>query len=48
MSTATSAITLDITQIKAILPHRYPFLLVDRVTEVIPGKKAVGFKNLTA
>lgn len=49
MSTATtSEITLDITQIKAILPHRYPFLLVDRVTQVIPGQKAVGFKNLTA
>jgi len=47
MSTAT-LMTLDINQIKEILPHRYPFLLVDRVTEVIPGKKAVGYKNVTA
>lgn len=47
MSTAI-ATTLDITQIKAILPHRYPFLLVDRVTEVVAGHKAVGYKNLTA
>lgn len=40
--------TLDITQIKELLPHRYPFLLVDRVTEVVAGKSAKGFKNLTA
>ena len=38
----------DIVQIKELLPHRYPFLLVDRVTELIPGQKCVGFKNLTA
>lgn len=40
--------TLDINQIKSILPHRYPFLLVDRVTEVVPGHSAKGYKNLTA
>lgn len=39
---------LDITQIKSILPHRYPFLLVDRVTEVVPGFSAKGYKNLSA
>lgn len=33
--------------IQSILPHRYPFLLVDRVVEVEPGKRAVGIKNLT-
>ncbi|HHX77282.1 MAG TPA: 3-hydroxyacyl-ACP dehydratase FabZ [Firmicutes bacterium] len=33
--------------IEAILPHRYPFLLVDRILELIPGKKAVGIKNVT-
>lgn len=48
MTTATEPRTLDIMQIKALLPHRYPFLLVDRVTELVAGKKAVGFKNLTA
>jgi beta-hydroxyacyl-ACP dehydratase FabZ len=31
-----------------ILPHRYPFLLVDRVTEIELGKRAVGIKNVTA
>jgi beta-hydroxyacyl-ACP dehydratase FabZ len=38
---------LDITQIQAILPHRYPFLLVDRVVEYEPGKRVVGLKNVT-
>lgn len=35
-------------QIKEIIPHRYPFLLVDRVLEVEEGKRAVGIKNVTA
>ncbi|MGF3105698.1 3-hydroxyacyl-ACP dehydratase FabZ [Rossellomorea sp. DUT-2] len=39
---------LDINQIKEIIPHRYPFLLVDRILEVEDGKKAVGIKNVTA
>jgi 3-hydroxyacyl-[acyl-carrier-protein] dehydratase len=39
---------LDVLQIKELLPHRYPFLLVDRVTSVVPGVSAVGYKNLTA
>lgn len=30
-----------------ILPHRYPFLMVDRILELEPGRKAVGIKNLT-
>ncbi len=30
-----------------LLPHRYPFLLVDRITELEPGKRAVGLKNVT-
>ncbi|ADD01474.1 MULTISPECIES: 3-hydroxyacyl-ACP dehydratase FabZ [Thermoanaerobacter] len=34
--------------IKKILPHRYPFLLVDRIIEIEEGKKAVGIKNVTA
>jgi len=34
--------------IAAILPHRYPFLLVDKVIEFEPGKKAVGIKQITA
>ena len=31
-----------------LLPHRYPFLLVDRVTELEPGERVVGYKNVTA
>lgn len=38
---------LDINEIKKILPHRYPFLLVDRIEEMEPGVKAVGYKNVT-
>jgi len=40
-------LVLDIEQIKQILPHRYPFLLVDRILEVEEGKRAVGIKNVT-
>ncbi len=39
---------LDIEAIKQILPHRYPFLLVDRILTLEPGKRAVGLKNVTA
>ncbi|WP_027339493.1 3-hydroxyacyl-ACP dehydratase FabZ [Halonatronum saccharophilum] len=38
---------LDISQIKKILPHRYPFLLVDRILEIKENKKIVGLKNVT-
>ncbi|MFC7685804.1 3-hydroxyacyl-ACP dehydratase FabZ [Ureibacillus sp. GCM10028918] len=34
-------------QIQEILPHRYPFLLVDRILEVEEGKRAVGIKNVS-
>ena len=39
---------LDINAIKAILPHRYPFLMVDRIVELEPGKRVVGIKNVSA
>lgn len=39
---------LDINEIKEIIPHRYPFLLIDKITEVEDGKRAVGLKNVTA
>jgi 3-hydroxyacyl-[acyl-carrier-protein] dehydratase len=39
---------MDITQIKEIIPHRYPFLLVDKIVEIEEGKRAVGIKNVTA
>jgi 3-hydroxyacyl-[acyl-carrier-protein] dehydratase len=38
---------LDTKQILDILPHRYPFLLVDKVVEFEPGKRIVGIKNVT-
>ncbi|GAE87247.1 3-hydroxyacyl-ACP dehydratase FabZ [Acetivibrio straminisolvens] len=34
-------------EIQNIIPHRYPFLLIDKIIEVEPGKKAVGIKNVT-
>lgn len=34
--------------IRKIIPHRYPFLLVDKIIEIDPGKRAVGIKNVTA
>ncbi|MGI6498186.1 MAG: 3-hydroxyacyl-ACP dehydratase FabZ [Oscillospiraceae bacterium] len=38
----------NIEQIEALLPHRYPFLLVDRITDCVPGVSAAGIKNVTA
>lgn len=38
---------LDIRQIMEILPHRYPFLLVDRIETFVPMKSASGYKNVT-
>ena len=41
------SIKMDITQIMKHLPHRYPFLLVDRVLELVPGERIVALKNVT-
>jgi len=38
---------LDVTEIQKMIPHRYPFLFVDRVLEVEPGKSIVGIKNVS-
>ena len=38
---------LDINEIMKVLPHRYPFLLVDRILEIEDGKRIVGIKNVT-
>lgn len=38
---------LDYQAIERILPHRYPFLLVDRITEIEPDKRIVGIKNVS-
>lgn len=39
---------MDIQQIKEVIPHRYPFLLVDQVQEIEEGKKVTAIKNVTA
>jgi len=39
--------SVEAAEIQALLPHRYPFLLVDRVKEFEPHKRIVGFKNVT-
>ena len=39
--------TLDFEEIKAIIPQRFPFLMLDRISELIPGERVVGIKNLT-
>ena len=46
-ATATPKQTMDINQIMAILPHRYPFLLIDRVLEITPKQRIVALKNVT-
>ena len=38
---------LDVVKIQELLPHRYPFLLVDRITDFEPNKRIVGIKNVT-
>ena len=38
---------LNVTQIQKILPHRFPFLLIDRVTEMKSGESIVGYKNVS-
>jgi 3-hydroxyacyl-[acyl-carrier-protein] dehydratase len=38
---------MDLAEIQKVLPHRYPFLLVDRVVEVVPGQKLLAYKNVS-
>jgi 3-hydroxyacyl-[acyl-carrier-protein] dehydratase len=47
LNTQTIKTTFSIEEIQELLPHRYPFLLVDRIIDYVPGKKAVGIKNVT-
>lgn len=39
--------TFNLQEIHKLLPHRYPFALVDKITDFVPGEKAVGLKNVT-
>ena len=43
----SSTSTIDINRIIEMIPHRYPFLLVDRVEDVVEGESAIGIKNVT-
>ena len=38
---------LGIKEIQQIIPHRHPFLLIDKIEELVPGEKAVGYKGIT-
>ena len=46
--TTTPALPLEAADIMRIIPHRYPFLMVDRIVELEPGKRVVGIKQVTA
>lgn len=45
--TADKGLVIDIQRIMAMIPHRYPFLMIDRVENVVAGESAVGIKNVT-
>ncbi|WP_123054871.1 3-hydroxyacyl-ACP dehydratase FabZ [Clostridium sp. JN-1] len=47
MDNSEFCVDLGINEIKKILPHRYPFLLVDKVKYMEPGKKVIAYKNVT-
>ena len=47
LTTSEASRIMDVEDIMKVLPHRYPFLLVDRILELEPGKRVVGVKNVT-
>ena len=47
MSDAFVPENFDILAILKLLPHRYPFVMVDRILDVVPGEKITGLKNVT-
>ncbi|MEM1277088.1 MAG: 3-hydroxyacyl-ACP dehydratase FabZ [Pseudomonadota bacterium] len=46
-STEPEAHSVDLTQVMRMIPHRYPFLMIDRVDDIVPHKRAVGIKNVS-
>ena len=44
---SSQLLSIDIERIMTMIPHRYPFLLVDRVQDMIPNQSAIGIKNVT-
>ncbi len=47
METPKFELPLDVVAIQKIIPHRYPFLLIDKVTALVPGKSVVALKNVS-
>lgn len=47
MSEASAPLNANLEMIQRIIPHRYPFLLIDKVRDIVPGVSAVGIKNVT-
>ncbi|MDP3478739.1 MAG: 3-hydroxyacyl-ACP dehydratase FabZ [Desulfoprunum sp.] len=47
MSTVIVPESIDIVEIMRLLPHRYPFVMVDRILSIEPGKEIIGLKNVT-
>lgn len=46
-TTATEVLSADIMRIMEMIPHRYPFLMIDRAVEIVPDKSATGIKNVS-
>lgn len=44
---AAGGLTLDVKQIMEMIPHRYPFLMIDKIVDVVRGASAVGIKNVS-
>lgn len=47
VNTSGNKVIFTVEEIQKLLPHRYPFALVDRIIDYVPGKRAVGLKNIT-
>ena len=47
LETGSAVDMIDVHRIMEMIPHRYPFLMIDRVVDIVPGAKATGVKNVT-
>lgn len=47
LETGSNVESIDVHRIMEMIPHRYPFLMIDRVVDIVPGVKATGVKNVT-
>ena len=47
LETGSTVEAIDVHRIMEMIPHRYPFLMLDRVVDIVPGVKATGVKNVT-